>query len=91
MATMIAANGSIFAALKSSRSALSRIADYTLESALAARIGELGQRKEFLTPGEHQELLSLVEFTEHRTIEKLEAKLALAEIDRACPAGVSPT
>ncbi len=88
MTATVASNGSLFAALNSSRTALRRIADYTLEPAIAARMGELGQRTEFLTESEHQELLSLVEFTEHRTIEQLEAKVALAEIDRACPVGV---
>jgi len=45
----------------------------------------LGERKEFLSSPEHEELMALVSFTQQRSIEKLEAELALQSIEAACP------
>jgi hypothetical protein len=50
---------------------------------------ELGERKEYLTQAEHDELLALVEFAQKRTIEKLEAQTALARLRAALPGLVS--
>jgi hypothetical protein len=64
---------------------LQSLADYELEPPLQRRMTDLGERKEFLTAAEHDELLSLVAFTERRTAEKLTARLALSrlqELDR---------
>ena len=68
--------------------ALHRMADYELDPPLR-RIHELGERKEFLTPTEHEELLALVDFVHKRTIEKLKAQTALARLRTALP-GVLP-
>jgi hypothetical protein len=46
---------------------------------------EWGERKEFLSPGEHEELLALVDFTHKRTLEKLEAQAALERLQTALP------
>ena len=43
------------------------------------------QRKEFLNEEEHAELLSLVEFARRRTIEKLQAQLALKQLHESVP------
>ncbi|MGH8056233.1 MAG: hypothetical protein ACREOH_03200 [Candidatus Entotheonellia bacterium] len=65
--------------------ALRRMADYELDSPLHRRMQALGERKEFLSQAEHEELLALVDFAHKRTIEKLEAQVALARLRTALP------
>ena len=72
-------------ALESSAAALRRVAGYTLDPALDQRVLELGERKEFLTPAEHGELLAWVAFTEKRSLEKFEAERALRRLIALCP------
>jgi hypothetical protein len=72
-------------ALQASHRALRRVAGYVLDPALDRRLRELGERKEFLSPSEHEELMGLVAFSQQRTIDKLEAELALKRIEAACP------
>jgi hypothetical protein len=72
-------------ALRTARQALRRMANYSLEPALDERLRDLGERKEFLTPSEHAELLALATFAQRRTLEKLEAQLALRQLDAAAP------
>jgi hypothetical protein len=50
---------------------------------------ELGERKEFLSQGEHEELLALVDFAHKRVIEKLEAQAALDRLRTALPGVLS--
>ena len=69
--------------------ALRRMAAYELNPTLTQRMHELGERKEYLTQAEHDELLALVEFAQKRTIEKLEAQMALARLRAALPGLVS--
>jgi hypothetical protein len=73
------------AALGPSMKALRRLASYELESGIHNRMQELGERKESLNETEHAELMSLVEFSEQRTIEKLEAEVALQRLHTAAP------
>lgn len=61
-------------------STLGKIADYELEPSLQQRLQDLGERKEFLSPKEHEELSTLVNIAQRRTIESLEAKLALKRL-----------
>jgi hypothetical protein len=68
---------------------LHRVADYDLDPSLQRRIHELGERKEFLSSAEHEELFALVDFVHKRTIEKLEAQVALTRLRTAIP-GVVP-
>lgn len=70
--------------LRNCQRALRRVADYRLEPALDQRLRDLGERKEWLSPTEYQELLALVAFTQQRTLEKLEAEAALRELQTAC-------
>jgi hypothetical protein len=56
-----------------------------MEPALARRMHELGERKEFLGKKEHDELLRLVDFWAQRLIDKLSAKVALKELRRIMP------
>lgn len=65
--------------------ALRRMADYELNPTLSQRMHELGERKEHLSPDEHEELLALVDFTQKRTVEKLEAQRALSRLRAALP------
>lgn len=65
--------------------ALRRLAQFELDASLQQRLHALGARKEFLTPAEHDELLALVAFTHQRTLEKLEAQVALAQLRTALP------
>jgi hypothetical protein len=59
---------------------LRRMARYKLDSAVQRRLLKLGERKEFLGKEEHDELLALVAFSEQRSIEKLEAQVALKRL-----------
>ena len=58
--------------------ALRRIADYELDPSFQQRRHTLDERKEFLSPAECEELLALVDFAQQRTLEKLEAQVALS-------------
>jgi hypothetical protein len=65
--------------------ALQRLSRYQLEPTLARRMADMGERKEFLTADEHAELLALVNFAQQRTLEKLQADLALRRLHAAFP------
>ena len=71
--------------------ALQRVANYEIDPPLHRRMRELGERKEFLTSAEHEELLALVDFAHKRTIEKLEAQVALDRLRTALPGMLSNT
>jgi hypothetical protein len=65
--------------------ALRGIAEYTLPPALDRYIRALGERKEFLSAVEHEQLLALVGFTQQRTLDKLQAELALRQLQPFFP------
>ena len=46
---------------------------------------ELGERKEFLDATEYAELMALVSFAQQRTLEKLEAEVALKRLESVYP------
>jgi hypothetical protein len=78
-------------ALRTARQALRRVASFRLNPALDERLRDLGERKDQLGPEERAELLALVAFTQERTQEKLEAELALRQLDAVAPdPGLSP-
>lgn len=64
---------------------LRRVAAYRLPPALDRRILELGERKDSLTPNERDELLAWVAFTQERSIERVQAELALRHLADAFP------
>lgn len=64
---------------------LRRAAGYELETPLATRIQDLAERKEFLGAAEHEELMALVDFSQRRSVEKLEAELALKRLGDVLP------
>ena len=69
--------------------ALRRMADYDLEPSLHRRMQVLGERREFLSQGEQEELLALIDFAHKHTIEKLEAQAALDRLRTALPGVLS--
>jgi hypothetical protein len=75
----------IRSALAPSVSALRRLARYKLEPPLDRRMHALGERKEFLGKEEHDELMALVNFAQRRSIEKLEAQVALKRLNELLP------
>lgn len=85
MATLSVPEPQAWVALKTCQSALRRFAGYTLDPALDQKMRDLGENKEFLTPSDHDELMALVAFTQQRTVEKLEAELALRQLEAAYP------
>ena len=76
-------------AIQACAMALRRMADYELEPSLHRRMQVLGERREFLSQGEQEELLALVDFAHKRTIEKLEAQAALDRLRTALPGVLS--
>jgi hypothetical protein len=56
---------------------------------MAQRLEDLSEKKEFLDKNEHAELLALVDFARRRTIEKLEARLAVEQLHAIIPEMVS--
>ena len=76
--------GLLRSTLQTCERALRRVADYRLDPALDQRLRDLGERKEYLSAAEHEELLALVAFTQQRTLEKLEAEAALRDLRNAC-------
>ena len=71
--------------LRSCVPTLRRLASSQLDPVLDQRMLDLGERKEFLTPTEHAELMALVGFAQQRTLEKLEAQLAMQRLEALCP------
>jgi hypothetical protein len=78
------------AAISSSVAALRRLASYALPPELDRRILELGERKESLTDDERAELMAWVAFTQQRSVEKLEAEVALRRLAAAFPELANP-
>jgi hypothetical protein len=65
--------------------ALRRMATYELEAPIQQRLLELSENKEFLTRPERDELAALVDFWQKRTLEKLEAQVALKLLGDVLP------
>lgn len=78
------------AALSSSVAALRRLANYALPPELDRRILELGERKDSLTEDERAELMAWVAFTQQRSVEKLEAEVALRRLAAVYPELANP-
>jgi hypothetical protein len=89
MVTLSTSEPQLRLALNATETALRRLANYELDPPLAGRLDSLSERKEFLNEEEHAELLALVEFARRRTIETLEARLALKHLHEIVPEMVS--
>jgi hypothetical protein len=85
MASVPMADSPLHSAFEACASALGKIADYELEPSLQNRLQELEDRAEFLSQAEHDELMALVDFTRKRSIESLEARLALRRLRDVFP------
>jgi hypothetical protein len=85
MATISTAEPKFQSAMSSCIAPLRRLAAYELDAPMARRLEELSERKEFLDQNEHEELMALVAFARQRTIEKLEAQIALNRIGEILP------
>jgi hypothetical protein len=90
MTGVLLTDPSVQTALQHGVRALKRVANYLLPPALDRRMQELGERKEYLGPEEHDELLALVTFTQERTLEKLQAEVAVRELQSLLPREVQP-
>jgi hypothetical protein len=89
MTTVSTDDPQFLSAIQACAVALRRLAEYELAPSLHNRLHALGERKEYLSPAEHEELLALVDFAHQRTREKLEARVALDRLQTALP-GVLP-
>ncbi len=69
--------------------ALRRVAEYRLPAALDRRLLWLSENQERLSEAEREELLAAVEFSEDRTVEKLQAQSVLQRLARLYPHLVS--
>jgi hypothetical protein len=85
VATLSIPESQLQAVLQRCHTALRRVAGYALDPALDQRMLELGENKEFLNPSEYKELMALVAFTQARTLDKLEAELALRQLEAVYP------
>ena len=73
------------AALDQCVAALRKTANLELSSKLEDRLCDLNERKEFLSQQEHEQLLLLVDVMHLRSIEKIEAQLALKRLRNILP------
>lgn len=90
MASITLGDSRVQAALRQGVRALERVSNYTLPPALDRRLQQLGENKEYLEEADHEELLALVTFTQERTIEKLQAELALRQLQALLPVEGQP-
>jgi hypothetical protein len=80
-----AASAARRAALAAAVAALKRLAAYVLPPELDRRILDLGERKDTLSPDERAELFAWVAFTQQRSIERVEAEVALRRLADVFP------
>lgn len=85
MATVSTEDPQFQRAIQACAVALRCMAAYEPDPSLHRRICKLGERKEFLSQGDHEELLALVDFAHKRMFEKLEAQAALDRLQTAIP------
>lgn len=64
---------------------LKKLAAYELEAGVDRFMLDLGENKDSLDDTQHDVLTDLVEFTQRRTIEKFEARVALQRLKRLFP------
>ena len=78
-------NGAVDSLIQECAATLQRVANYRMPVAMDRRLLWLAENKEGLTQPEREELLALVDFSEDRTLEKLQAKVLLQRLTEACP------
>lgn len=72
-------------ALKACEGALRQVAEYRLPRALQAKLQRMLERKESLTAAEHQQLLTMVEAVQERSLQKVKSLVALKRLTEAFP------
>ena len=65
--------------------ALKRVATYRLPAAIDGRLLWLSENKEQLSDAEREELMALAEFSEQRTLEKVQAQAVLKRLGDLFP------
>jgi hypothetical protein len=85
MAAVSIDHAQLQATLQTCAATLRKLAEYQLDPLLDQRLHQLGEQKEFLSQAEHEELLALVDFVQKRTLEKLEARVALESLHLTFP------
>ncbi|MBI1832034.1 MAG: hypothetical protein HYR84_11355 [Planctomycetes bacterium] len=83
--TASVSNGSLDSLIQDCAATLQKVASYKLPASLDRRLLWLSENKETLTPDEREELLALVDFTQDRTVEKLQASVILRRLAEAWP------
>jgi hypothetical protein len=78
-------NGTVDSLIPECAATLQRVANYRMPAAMDRRLLWLSENKESLTPPEREELLALVDFSEDRTVEKLDAKVLVQRLAEAWP------
>ena len=72
-------------ALKACEDALRHVAEYQLPRALQRKLQRMLERKESLSVTEHQQLLTLVEAVQERSLQKVKSLVALKRLTDAFP------
>ena len=72
-------------ALKACEVALRQVAEYQLPRALQRKLQLMLEQKESLSAAEHQQLLTLVEAVQERSLQKVKSLVALKRLTEAFP------
>ncbi len=72
-------------ALKACEVALRQVAEYQLPRALQRKLQRMLEQKESLSVAEHQQLLTLVEAVQERSLQKVKSLVALQRLTEAFP------
>ena len=76
---------SIDSVIQDCAATLQKVARYKMPAAMDSRLLWLSENKASLTEVEREEFLALIEFSEDRTVEKLQAKILLNRLTEAWP------
>ena len=85
MPTVVTNGPKLKRAMRTCAKTLRRLAAYKFDRAFQKRLRELSENKEHLTEAERAELSRLVAFWQRRTLEKLEAQVALKYLSEVGP------
>ena len=72
-------------ALRACEEALRQVAEYRLPRALQGKLQRMLERKESLSAAEHQQLLTMVEAVQERSLQKVKSLVALKRLTEAFP------
>ena len=72
-------------ALRACEKALRQVAEYQLPRTLQGKLQRMLERKESLSATEHQQLLTMVEAVQERSLQKVKSLVALKRLTEAFP------